>query len=113
MLVRPAEGDKHLPIKTAAKASPASEPASEPAPAAADSAAPPASPGKADSRRVELLVDKNPRREGTGRFAQFEILMACAGQTVATATKRGATSSAIASAMRHGWVRLVEGENGE
>jgi hypothetical protein len=39
--------------------------------------------------------------------------MACAGQTVATATERGATSAAIASAARHGWIRLVGGEVGE
>jgi hypothetical protein len=103
--------------RAAAKASPASKPVAEQAPGAADSAAPPAaeaaSPAKVDARRVEVLVDKNPRRAGTRRHAQFEIIMACAGQTVATATERGVTAAAMASAVRHGWVRLVDGEGGE
>lgn len=61
-----------------------------------------------DARTIEVLVKENPRRPGTGRHALFEIITACAGQTVAVATERGATSAAIASVARHGWIRLVE-----
>jgi hypothetical protein len=66
-----------------------------------------------DTRTIKLLVDKNPRREGTGRHALFQILMGCDGATVATATERGATAAAIASAVRHGWIELVGQGGGE
>jgi hypothetical protein len=49
-------------------------------------AAPPtaeASPGGVDARLIEILVDKNPRRPGTGRHALFEILLACNRAAVA------------------------------
>jgi hypothetical protein len=110
-----AAASKAAPARKSALTSRARTPRPTPA-ASSDSAGPPAaeaSPAKVDTRRIELLVDKNPRREGTGRHAQFEVIMACADQTAATATERGATSAAIASATRHGWVRLVEGEGGE
>jgi hypothetical protein len=72
-------------------------------PAAAKPAKTKAAP---DMRTIKLLVDKNPRREGTGRHALFAIIMAHDGQTVAAALAGGATQAAIASAVRHEWIRL-------
>jgi hypothetical protein len=54
-----------------------------------------------DTRTIKLLVDKNPRREGTGRHALFAIIMAHDGQTMAAALAGGATQAGIASAVRH------------
>jgi hypothetical protein len=53
-----------------------------------------------DMAKINILVEGNPRREGSKKHAAFEILRKCKGQTVKTYREKGGSDSFLRRAVK-------------
>lgn len=73
--------------------------------------------GEYEKRKIALLIDKNPKREGSRAYKKFGILMKYDGQTVGEYRseegkhedldfEKGWTSTEIRWALKQGWIKI-------